>query len=448
MGIAESKQISKREVEVIEKFGNHLFEFSKAINKLSIISLKDISNSYKFSRFVRGLIFFGLKTKQDKDLLRKLIYQNKIPFLSARADIISSLKLTELQIAGGLWSTQSRLAFSQNIYGYELLNNYYINLKQILKFRNNPTICFLVHNGINHYFDEFADFAQILNQNFKRKIAYVVGNGGLKVKNDGVYYLNQRGKLIKIDVIYSIGDIRRFFIENMQDILQAVVDKKVILEPTLNPLLNNFQLALSLLNDNLTRDWLEYELNPKTISYLKKYTVQYYLASEDNIMPIKINAHTLELPFKEVVKFLTRKRRKQLLIRDVLTNNFKKLSGGKALNRLHKINKKRVDSKIYESFLASSYLKNTGEILNNKEIVTLSYYFPSYLDDDINIWKKENNKIKKYKLDKPRMLNLAFYLFDGKKVRLVGLHRAYSDRNEGSFRIGGSKKSVGALTKN
>ena len=91
-------------------------------------------------------------------------------------------------------------------------------------------------------------------------------------------------------------------------------------------------------------------------------------------------------------------------------------------------------------------LKRTGKAPEKMELVTLSKYYPSYLDTNITIQKRDNGGFEEVEIQKPRIQYLVFYLNDTKKTELAGIYRYYSDPKDGGFRIGGKKRSVGALS--
>ena len=443
VGITKPQKISKSRIADLEEQGNILFKYHEKIDEMVKISLKDKKNFYPFSKFIKGILKFGLK-EADYTLLRKLLLQHEAPLKIARSDILANDLITELQIASGGWSLMQRVAEPFNAFGTNIVKDFYQALSSLSPEKSNPKIYFVVHKGLSSYWDQFADFADIVNKTIQEGVAFTGGPDGLENKKDGLYYKTKNGEEVKIDIIYSLGDIRRYFNNDGRQILKAVLENKVKFQPAVNPILNNSQLCFSLLNNPLTSDWLKYEMGVQFHSKLEKIIIGYFLASENSFVELPLNNKNVLVPYKDIFKFLSSTTKDQLLVRYVLTNDLKKLSGGWGLVKLSKLRREVIEKAISDSFFQYKLLKDFGKSLPNNELIAVSRYHSSLQGQEIKVAKFEDG-FKELTIKEPRISDSAFYVRLNGGVKLAGYYRQYADRQDTGIKVGGAKRSVGSF---
>lgn len=444
IALAETVPMSRSQEEELLRNGQVYSKFMDSIDRMTKISLKDLTDRFDFSRLIRALIYYRLEEK-DKNLLNELICNVSIPVSIFRSDVISNGLTTEIQVASGGWSLMHRIADSPQELGYEIMYDFYESVSNNSFNGEKPVICFVVHKGLLSYWEQFMDCAYILNQKYGKGTAYVTMPEGIACMDSGVYFVANNGDKYKLDIIYSLGDIYRFFHKSGRHILEAVSKGHVLFHPTLNPLLNNTQLCFSLLNHSSTSEWLKYDLGIRDFEKLKKIIVNYYLAEEEGEVFVPISNKLVRFLFKNVLQVLSVKVREGLVIRYILTSDLRKFSGGWGVVKASKVTETEFSGLVTRSFRAFQNIRLLGKLSKVDSIVALAAYHSSRLKGSIRVAKRVGDEICEFEIANPRISDSCFYLKRGDKVKIAGYYRQYADPKDTGIKIGGSSRAIGPV---
>jgi hypothetical protein len=441
--IADELLISDRDMKKLEAIGTLQFQLMDQVNSLTKIALRDKRNRRKFSKFIKGLVYFNAETDDEKKLIKDLILNKESNLVLGRTDIVKGNKISELQISSAGWSVMDRLAEDSELIGEDIVLNLYRTMVKNSDKDIGSNICFLVSEGVSAYWDQFVDMMNILNREYTERVAYISGFDGITFDSSGncIHTLNN-GEKVKIDLIYTISDIRRFLKEGGKHILEGLLTSDTKFFPTFNPLLNNTQIVYALLNYDLTNDWFKYRLGVEKFSLIKSQIVNYDFVAKDSRIELLDANQGVDISMPEFISATSRRIRKNFLIRYLLTNDLSKISGGWGLRKMSNYKISELKKLFQKSFHFIESIKNTGNMDKSGELIAISRKLKSYLDKEINIYKIKEDKIIKDKLKSPLQSKSVFYLRD-KKVEVAGLYHYISSQESSDLKVGGDKRTLG-----
>lgn len=345
------------------------------------------------ANLLHGLIEYGLNDGKPSQLLRQIIYDYSQPqqrlVKSWRLDMVGGEKISEAQIAAAGWTNADRIASTapQFIGTDHEPAKAFIEMTRTSSGKDHPSTAIYVDQGIAGYWPEWNDFRLLTHVVDPETHVFVVGNSGFtydRATRQLSYTNAHSGVQEPIDVIYSFADARRLLTESAIPLLEAIADHAVSVEPTLNPLLNNYHLIRALLfhddNDGAFRQMFQraFELAgvsdiTNVLERVKEQTIPMALVDHANKLDLSLVGQEgryywediiTELRTKEVTnrpKILGRALREKLLLRVLLSDDLSKVSGGRGSIKLADIHSNEELAKIFtESAEGIKELRKTG----------------------------------------------------------------------------------------
>lgn len=453
-----------REMDFSGEVGRVQFQLIDAVDQLPGLAKEENIKE------VLGLVNYGINPDQEEGaLLSKIIYDYSNPqarkVRSFRLDTVGGLAITEAQIAMGGWAASARIPILPNHIGANHESVYSLaSIMSEATGKSNPSVAMFVDQGVMKYWPEFCDFAVEANQVRPDMPIYPVGNGGLVHKNGNLHYSNSHieGQApIPIDAVYTLADARRLLKEDCLDLLKAASEGKVYVEPTLNPLLNNYHLVRALLfhDSELSRSVIQkaFERTGSTnplgdIETAKGMTIPMYLVDRQNKAQIEVAAgETREFTWDELIddlkstdgrkKILGGAVRERYILRSLLTHDLKSLSGGFGSVKLSGLKTRQLITILEESTQGMEEIRATGT--TTKTIVgvePLIFHPPKRMtiydvDGEGEATAEELSVVHRF---------CPFYSRTSEGIRLISAVSFYSSTQDATYKLGGRIYAEGA----
>lgn len=317
------------------------------------------------ANLLRGCIEYGLDAQRPSQLLRQIIYDYSRPHQrlvkSWRLDMVGGEKISEAQIAAAGWTNADRIASTAPHFAgsNHAPARAFIEMAKASSGKEHPAVAIYVDKGIGGYWPEWSDFRLLTHEVDPQTHVFAVGNGGFTYDKERqeLYYTNTvSGRQEPLDVVYSFADARRLLTTEALPLLEAIADHAVSVEPTLNPLLNNYHLIRAFLfHDNpelqqLLLQGLSHAGVPNgldTLEAAKQQTIPMALVDHANMLDLSVIGHAGRHTWEDVIaelktadakdnrpKILGRAIREKLLLRVLLSNDLSKVSGGRGSRKL------------------------------------------------------------------------------------------------------------------
>ena len=332
-------------------------------------------------RLLMALSEYGLGNDEPSETLRQILYddtdvERRRPRMFrldtvGGTDVHGRVAISEAQLAMAGLAVASRIPFRQGLIGYDrLAAQAFLQVMRQLTGQAHPTIALVVEAGVAQYWQETNDLRLVLSDIDPDCRVYAVGNGGFafETNDDGSRSLFYTNTLLerreRIDAVYTVADARRLLAPDMLPLLHAARDKAVVVQPTLNPLLNNYHLLRALIFhcDLTIQSRLAEALaavgvpEPAALlSAVRSQTIPMSLVDAENVLDLEAlgikGHHSASVTWDEVIAglrgggtsrtgdgasgLLTKQHIKGLLVRTILAPDLSLLSGGRGSRRMY-----------------------------------------------------------------------------------------------------------------
>jgi hypothetical protein len=414
-----------------------------------------------------ALVEYGIGDDIASQVLKQIIYDYSRPqrrmVKSFRLDTVGGELITEAQIAMTTWNLTARVLKHPSLIGAKDRGaRVFLDMMRSSTEQPDPTFAIFIDKGIFQYWQEFIDFRLTLKKVAPESHVFIVGNGGFDYHKGEkrLYYINPISCIrFPIDIVYTVADARRLLADGLP-LLEAILDSSVHIEPTLNPLLNNYHLLRGLLfhenqrfQDLFVDALKQNQINApeQVLMRAKEQTIPLSIVDGENALDFKLfGLGEGRYSWMELIQDLECREhrqkifptalRKKVIVRILLSHDLNRVSGGRGSIRIADLSSRAFVSLLRASLEGMRELRETGK--TNKAIIGLEPLI-QHSPRNLRVFNFENEEVVFVDMDAIYRFCPFYFRLPAKKPELFAALSFYSQLGPTNFKLGGKIYAVG-----